>query len=90
MTVSTLAACSIFMFVKIATSRIPGEDLDQAKAVLDKLKAAVEPIDVDALLNCKEVIYAQQMDAMTSQHLCLLRMEPQAAARAAIFAAPTR
>ena len=70
-------------FMKIATSRIPGEELDEAKAVIDKLKAALEPIDVDELLDTQEAIYAQKMEGMTSQHLGLLRMTPDAAARVA-------
>ncbi len=68
--------------LKIATSRVPGEQLNEAKAVVEKLKVAIEPIDVDELLNCQEAVYAQKMDEMTSQHLVLLRMTPEAAAHA--------
>ncbi len=66
--------------LKIATSRIPGDDLEQAKAVFEELQAAVEPIDLKELANSKEAVYAQKMDEMTSQHLILVRMTPEAAA----------
>ena len=67
--------------LKLATSRVPDEELDEAKAVFDELKTAIEPIDFGDLTDAKEFIYAQRMDTMTSQHLVLVRMTPEAAAR---------
>ncbi len=66
--------------LQIVTSRIPEDELEEAKSVFDELKAAVAPIDFQALLDCQEVVYAQTMKFPTSQHLLLLRLTPEAAA----------
>ena len=47
--------------VKIVTSRMKDEDLEQAKAVIDELREAVEPIDLKGLAAAQEIVYAQQM-----------------------------
>jgi hypothetical protein len=79
--------------LEIATSRMGEEDLAQAQSVVEDLEAAVEPIDLKALADCQEMIYAQEMvmwqaapqaPAMpTSQHLLLLRLTPEQAAATA-------
>jgi hypothetical protein len=73
--------------VGIVTSRLSRDDVDKAKAVLDEVRNAAAPIKLEALANAKEVIYAQEMRAfsdqmkvVTSQHLVLARLTPEAAA----------
>ncbi len=72
--------------VKIVTDRVSEEEIEQARAVLDELREAVDPIDVEAVLDAKEFVYAQTMQALSEerppsgQHLFLLRMTPDAAA----------
>jgi hypothetical protein len=73
--------------VQIVTSRLPSEKLEQAKGVLEEVKKAAAPIKLDALANCKEMVWAQRMaimseevKAVTAQHLVLLRLGPKAAA----------
>lgn len=63
----------------IVTTRMSEQDLQQAKSVINELQEAVKPIDVEAVANAKEFIYAQQMKIPTSQHLALARMTPEAA-----------
>jgi hypothetical protein len=67
-------------FLDILTSRIEEEHLEEAKSVIEQLRAALEPIDLYAILNSKEIVYAQTMQIPTSQHLVLLRTTPEAAA----------
>ena len=64
--------------VKIVTDRIGEEDLEKAKAVLDELRDAAEPIDVEAILNCKQFVYAQFMQFPSAQHLFMIRVTPEA------------
>ncbi len=66
--------------VKIVTSRAPEQELEQVKVVLDELKEAAAPIDLEALMSCEDFIYAQVMQVPTSLHLALIQMEPDAAA----------
>ncbi|MHB1037724.1 MAG: hypothetical protein ACYC35_24680 [Pirellulales bacterium] len=74
---------------KIVTSRLPEKDLKQAEAVLAELKEAAAPIQLEAIANAKEVVYAQVMQGftgnknqpLTSQHLVILRLTPEAAAK---------
>ncbi len=79
--------------LKIITSRLEEDQLSQASSVIDELREATKPIDIEALSNCQELIYAQQM-LMTSfgpqaptmplsQHLALLRLTPEVAASTA-------
>lgn len=68
--------------VKIVTSRMKDEDLDKAKAVVDELRGAVEPIDLKGLAAAQEIVYAQQMimaPMPTSQHLVVARLTPEVA-----------
>ncbi len=79
--------------LKIITSRLEEDQLAQASSVIDELREAAKPIDLEALSNCQEMIYAQQMlmtnlgpQAPTmpfSQHLALLRLTPEVAASTA-------
>ena len=74
--------------VKIATDRLPEADVEKAKSIIDELRAAAGPFDLEAVSNAKEVVYAQFMVAgtvgsqqpMTGQHLVLVRVTPEAAA----------
>ncbi len=76
--------------LKIATSRMQEDQLAQANSVIDELREAAKPIDIEALSNCKEMIYAQQMvmwqagqgapSMPSSQHLALVRVTPEVAA----------
>ncbi len=74
--------------LKIITSRMEEDQLEQANSVIEELREAVKPIDMQALADCKEMVYAQQMQ-MTSlgpqapsipvaDHLVLLRLTPEA------------
>ena len=77
--------------VKIATDRLPEADVEKAKLIIDELRVAAGPFDLEAVSNAKEVVYAQFMVAdtveskqpLTGQHLVLMRVTPQAAASCA-------
>jgi hypothetical protein len=72
----------------IATSRMSDEDRAGVKSVIDQVRNAATPIDFEAVLDCKESVYAQTMQVEpgpmvrppAAQHLALLRMTPAAAA----------
>lgn len=66
--------------LKIITSKIPEEELNQASSVLKQLQEAVEPIDLQAILGAKESVYAQIMQFPQTHHLMLMRLTPDAAA----------
>jgi hypothetical protein len=69
--------------VKIVTSRMDDGQLEQAKSVMEEMRTAAEPIDLEGLFNAQEVVYAQlmQMTPMpTSQHLAIFRVTPEVAA----------
>jgi hypothetical protein len=73
---------------QIVVSRLRKDQVEQAKAVLEEVKAAASPIKLAALADCKEVVYAQRMSIMSeevkvliSHHLLLLRLTPEAAAQ---------
>ena len=74
--------------LKIVTDRLPEADVERAKSVFDELCTAAEPLDLEALSNPKEVVYAQFMvqgtveskQPMTGQHLVLMRLTSEAAA----------
>ncbi|MHB0956556.1 MAG: hypothetical protein ACYC0X_09880 [Pirellulaceae bacterium] len=69
--------------VKIVTSRMEEGQLEQAQAVMEELREAAKPINLQGLSNAQEVVYAQlmQMAPMpTSQHLAILRVTPEVAA----------
>lgn len=66
--------------VAIVTSRIPANDLEKAESVLQELREAAAPIDIAAIANVKEAVYAQMMQVPSAQHLVLLRLGPEAAA----------
>ncbi len=73
--------------VEIVTSRLTPDQMEKGKAVLEEVKQAAAPIKLQALADAKEVIYAQQMKALSdemkvpvSQHLLALRLTPEAAA----------
>lgn len=79
--------------LRIATARLADEDLDQIKRVIAEFRQAAEPIDLRALADSEEVIYAQRMrfwqpeargpGLPTSQHLALVRTTPPVASSAA-------
>jgi hypothetical protein len=66
--------------LKIVTSRVSDEDLEKATSVLDELREAAEPIDVEAILNCREAVYGQSMEFPVAHHVAALRLSPDAAA----------
>ncbi len=66
--------------VKIVTDRVPAEDLEKAKAIFEELQQAAAPIDLEAIMNAQEVVYAQTMQVPSAQHLVLFRLAPEAAA----------
>jgi hypothetical protein len=63
----------------IITSKTSQEDVDKAEAVFKEIRQAASPIDADAVLSAKEVVYAQVMQMPTAQHLVILRLTPEAA-----------
>jgi hypothetical protein len=65
--------------VKIATARMSKEDVEKAKSVLQEVRQAAAPIDVQALLDASEAVYAQSMQVPSVQHLFLVRLGPKAA-----------
>ncbi len=72
--------------VQMVTAQMSSEDYDKAKGVVDELREATKGIDIKALADAQEIVYAQwmQMAPMpTSQHLLILRVTPEAAASTA-------
>ncbi len=79
--------------LKIVTSRLEDEQLAHASNVVDQLREATKPIDMQAIINCQEMVYAQEMlmtdlgpqapSLPVSQHLVMLRLTPEAAASTA-------
>ena len=66
--------------VKIISSHLPEEDVEQAKSVLEELRKATAPIDFEAIMDCSEVVYAQTMQFPAAHHVVVMRLEPKAAA----------
>ncbi|MFV1965076.1 MAG: hypothetical protein ACC628_06605, partial [Pirellulaceae bacterium] len=66
--------------LKMITAKTSADDIEKAKAVIDEIRQAAAPIDIEAILNSKEVLYAQMMQIPTAQHLVALRLTPEAAA----------
>lgn len=74
--------------IKIVTDRAAQDNVDQARAILDEFREALAPVDWKAMEDCREFVYAQTMDVgagaqnqvITSQHLVLMRLTPEAAA----------
>ena len=76
--------------LKIATSRMEEDQLAQANSIIEELQEAAKPIDIQALAQCKEMVYAQRMvmwqpepqapNMPTSQQLVLVRVTPEVAA----------
>jgi hypothetical protein len=72
--------------IKIVSAQLEDKQVEQAKGVIDELREAAKPIDMEALSNAQEVVYAQlmQMSPMpTSQHLVIVRATPEVAASTA-------
>jgi len=72
--------------IKIVTSQMDADDVATAKNVIDELREAAKPIDLTALADAQEVVYAQSMQMVpmpTSQHLVIVRLTPEAAASTA-------
>jgi len=66
--------------VKIIAAQNSEQEIEKAKAVMAEIREAAAPIDVGALLDSREVIYAQVMHAPTAQHLIAVRLTPDGAA----------
>lgn len=64
----------------IIANRVKDQKLDDAKAVMEELKAAVAPIDLKSLCDAKEMVFAQQMESPFSFHLALVRLTPEVTA----------
>lgn len=79
--------------LKIATADIGEEGQARVNRVIEEFHDAAEPIDIRALSNCEELIYAQRMllwqpeemgpSLPTSQHLALVRTTPEVASSTA-------
>jgi hypothetical protein len=75
--------------LQIVTSRMSQGDLERAQAVLKEVQEAAATIDMQALLDCPELIYAQLLEIGTaaerqpvvSQHLFLVRLTPESATK---------
>jgi hypothetical protein len=65
--------------VKIATTHMPQQDVEKAKAILEEFRQAAAPIEVQALMDATEAVYAQSMQFPTAQHLVLIHLGPKAA-----------
>ncbi|MHC4401120.1 MAG: hypothetical protein ACYTG0_15700 [Planctomycetota bacterium] len=66
--------------VKIATDRMSAEDIAQAEAILDELREAAAPIDLEAIAACPEGVYAQTMEFPGIHHLVVLRFAEEGSA----------
>ncbi|MFO7904326.1 MAG: hypothetical protein R6U98_16805 [Pirellulaceae bacterium] len=79
--------------LKIATAQMGEDGQARVNQVIEEFRKAAEPIDVRALFNCEELIYAQRMllwqpeemgpSLPTSQHLALVRTTPDVASSTA-------
>ena len=65
--------------LKIITQRMSQDDLEQAQGVMNQLSEAVAPIDLEAVFNCEEIVYAQMLQFPTSHHLVALRLTEEGA-----------
>jgi hypothetical protein len=61
-------------FVEIISSRMPQEQLDKSKGVLEEIRTAMESANWDALANSSEVVYVQQMEMPVNHHLVVMRL----------------
>ena len=66
--------------MKIITSRMTEDKLNEANAVIDQLDEAVESASMDALAEAQEVVYAQVMQLPMNHHVVLIRMTSEQAA----------
>jgi hypothetical protein len=66
--------------IKIICSRLPEEKLATATSKFQELKTALEPINVQALLNADEVVVVQVFEGMFNQTLAAARLNSTAAA----------
>jgi len=68
-------------FVEIITSRMPQEQFDKTRGVLQEIHTALEPADWQTLSDCSEVLYAQQMELPSNHHLVVMRFPSDGAER---------
>lgn len=66
-------------FVEIISSRMPQEQLDKTKGVLQEIRTALEPADWQTLSDCSEVLYAPRMQFPSAQHLVVMRFHSDGA-----------
>ncbi len=59
--------------LSIITSRMPAEDLEDARLAIAELQEAIDPELGAMLLDSEEMVYAQVMEFPISQHLVLFR-----------------
>lgn len=60
-------------FLKIITSRMQEDRLSHAQQVVDEFRTALDPVLNESLLECQEVVVAQQMEFPTNQTLVLAK-----------------
>ena len=66
--------------MNIITSRVPQEKLDQARSKLQEVQTALQPINVQALLNADEIVVTEVMEAPINQVLFAARLNSKDAA----------
>ncbi len=66
--------------VNIVTKRLEPDDLAKAEAIVQELRDAVSPIDLQAVLACQQIAYAQKQRVPSSDHLLLLQLTTDGAA----------
>lgn len=59
--------------LKIVTSRLPQEKLDEAQQVIDEISAAIDPSLKESIFASEEVLYVQMMEFPMNHHLIALR-----------------
>ena len=74
--------------VAIVATHLPEADVEKAKSLISELREAASPIDLEAMADCEELVYAQFMQVPATdtprppsgQHLLLIRLDSDAAA----------
>ena len=66
--------------VNIVTKRLKPDDLEKAEAIVQELREAVSPIDLQEVLACQQIAYAQKQQVPSSHHLLLMQLTSDGAA----------
>lgn len=67
--------------LEIITSRMSPDQLDKSKQVMDQLRAATSSVDWQTLNDCTEMVYVQQFELPSNQHLFAMRFTSDGAAK---------